>query len=553
MKFYEPYLDDFNSLKSGELKYENYTFLVNNIEVKNNRGIYGDNVYINKDNEVVGIKERSNSYISGIIHLNSNQKYGFTNRNIPYYKFTSLSGKFPSFIVPSKSKIKKALYCVIKINKWNTSHKNPIGKVDFLLGPVGNKVAETEILLYKNNIYPKKTKLKYNEILDLNQRIIDYKTFSIDPLGCKDIDDALHYKELDNGRIEIGIHIANVSRYLNHFSTELFSSIYLDNKIINMLEDSHSFNKCSLISGVNRMVLSLIVVFNGIEIENYYFRESIVRNTNLCYQDAERMIHESHGSNLFKLWELTTKILSNNELSATRMVEYYMILYNKLVAETLYKYDKKNTILRTHQGNTILYNGEDILKQFLEKKKRNAALYEKEPINTYHKGLNLEFYTHATSPIRRFVDIINQKNIINILENEELYSINYLDKINIFQKNLKKFYNNYKKVKILFNYENDKEFLKSNKYLNAFVLEIKDTRLKIYIPKLDIEHNFILISSKLKENHNVIVNDEFIKIGENIEIKKFQEIHISITPLRFEEKFSKKLNIKVLDPEVIIS
>ena len=84
-------------------------------------------------------------------------------------------------------------------------------------------------------------------------------------------------------------------------------------------------------------------------------------------------------------------------------------------------------------------------------------------------------------------------------------------------------------------------------------MEIKDTRLKIYIPKLDIEHNFILISSKLKENHNVIVNDEFIKIGENIEIKKFQEIHISITPLRFEEKFSKKLNIKVLDPEVIIS
>ena len=57
-----------------------------------------------------------------LFHLNTNQKYGLTKRNVPYYKFTSISHKFPNFIVPSKSREKKALYCVVKINKWETKN-----------------------------------------------------------------------------------------------------------------------------------------------------------------------------------------------------------------------------------------------------------------------------------------------------------------------------------------------------------------------------------------------------------------------------------------------
>ena len=126
MEYYDSYLtnlDDLdNQIEIGTLTKENEMFLVNNLEVENNRAFHGDLVYI-KEGKVVGIKKRETSFIVGILHLNTNQKYGFTKRNVPYFKFSALSNKYPNFIVPSKSREKKALYCVIKLNKWETNNK----------------------------------------------------------------------------------------------------------------------------------------------------------------------------------------------------------------------------------------------------------------------------------------------------------------------------------------------------------------------------------------------------------------------------------------------
>ena len=86
MEYYDSHLrnlDDLdNQIEIGILTKENETYLVNNIEVENNRAFHGDLVYI-KEGKVVGIKERENSFIVGILHLNTNQKYGFTKRNVP--------------------------------------------------------------------------------------------------------------------------------------------------------------------------------------------------------------------------------------------------------------------------------------------------------------------------------------------------------------------------------------------------------------------------------------------------------------------------------------
>ena len=110
-----------------------------------------------------------------------------------------------------------AKYCVIKINKWEIN-KKPIGQIEYLLGNVGNLDAETDVLLYKNDIFPKRSKIEYFELSAPTEGSYKYSTFSIDPKGCRDIDDALHFNHYSR-KIEVGIHIANVSAYLEDINT----------------------------------------------------------------------------------------------------------------------------------------------------------------------------------------------------------------------------------------------------------------------------------------------------------------------------------------------
>ena len=130
MEYYKSHLNlnqcnDSDKYKTGLLECLDDNYNVNDILIENNRGIHGDTVIIDENNKIVSIKTRSNKLIVGILHLNGNTKYGYTKKNVPYYKFTPISNKYPSFIVPSKDKSKSASYCVIKFNKWETKNKNP--------------------------------------------------------------------------------------------------------------------------------------------------------------------------------------------------------------------------------------------------------------------------------------------------------------------------------------------------------------------------------------------------------------------------------------------
>lgn len=548
MEFFSQYPKTHPDFKSGTISYKDEEFQVDDSVVENNRAIHGDEVYFHLG-KVTGIKHRFQGFIAGILHLNLNQKFGFTKKNIPYFKFTPLSGKYPTFIVPSKCREKVAKYCVIKINKWEPNNKKPIGQIEYLLGNVGNRDAETEVLLYKNDVYPKKNKIQYFELSVPAEGNYDYQTFSIDPKGCRDIDDAFHFNHYSYGKIEVGIHIANVSAYIENINTNFYSSIYLKDRIITMLDEEHSFKECSLGNGEQKRSLSLILYFDmhgpnwnrSYHLDSYEFRETIVKNTALSYEDAEKMIQEENGTGVYKLWDMTRTMMGVEELSATKMVEYYMLLYNNMVAKELYKKNPERTILRTHRNAPNIESTDDVLKQFLMKKQLNSAVYESNPEYTRHEGLELNFYTHATSPIRRYVDIINQMNIVRILKNYELMDCGCLDKINLFQKNLRKFYNNYKKLNLVFDL--DGSFVD----FDAFVIELDGVRVKVYIPEIDIEHSFQAISPKLVDSNQVSISPKVLEIN-GIGINLYQKIKIRLTPLKYEEKFNKKLNIKMLEP-----
>ena len=109
MEYYPHFQKSTSSLEFGTLekKAQDYYFGTNIVE--NNRGLHNDIVYV-QNNKVVNIKKRNLGFIVGILQLNNNTKYGFTKKNVPYYKFVPCSNKYPTFIVPCKKKLDKQPY-----------------------------------------------------------------------------------------------------------------------------------------------------------------------------------------------------------------------------------------------------------------------------------------------------------------------------------------------------------------------------------------------------------------------------------------------------------
>lgn len=551
--------------KNGEL-YDVHGRLVNN-----NRAMHGDHVYLQEGDtyNVVGIKTRTSQHIVGILHLNKSQKYGFTKRGVPIIKFTPISNKYPTFMVPTKSKERVALYCVISINKWEQTNKVPIGQIEKMIGPVGVKEHETDALLYKNHIYPKRQKMVANIIEDVVKCDKDiYETFSIDPVGCCDIDDAFHVKKISNSQIEIGIHIADVASRLDldKMSFSFFSSIYLDGKQINMLPDNVTYNDASLGNGELKRAVSLILSYTydtiHYTLDRVIFKPCLVNNKAMSYQKADS--HISHGKIEFNILHDIAKQQKGDvnaaAIPATKIVEYFMLLYNTHVAETLFKHNNA-TILRRHLkcDYTPSANYTDSLEKYLTRTHQHSAEYirgdcESDNGNA-HQSLGLKYYTHATSPIRRFVDVINQANILRMIDNKPFLSIDAskLSEVNLFNKNLRKFYNNYKKLQLIFD---------SNQSISytAFITEIKEYKIKVYIPVLDIDH-FVRISSHKLSKLDIIklgsIDDidthTFLDININeVKLTKYEEVTISITILPYETIFNNKIYCQLISPDISI-
>ena len=185
-------------------------------------------------------------------------------------------------------------------------------------------------------------KMSYSSIDFPSNKKIDYSTFSIDPVGCRDIDDAFHFTRLGNGDVEIGIHIANVARQMVFMNTHQYSSIYYRNgRQDNMLEDKYSFDNFSLTSGQKRLALSLVITIRDGNEVSREFRESVVKNTALSYDEVNSMngMNEMNGMNgskccqARKLLEFSREFFGEGEMTAQKMVERYMIMYNSAVAE----------------------------------------------------------------------------------------------------------------------------------------------------------------------------------------------------------------------------
>ena len=476
-----------------------------------NKALHGDTVelYIykrskngKKEGEVTQIVKRKRSEYVGTIQLND--KFSFV---VPD------SNKMPVDIFVPLSKTMKAEdgdKVLVTFEDWPDKADCPNGTIIKILGKPGEHNTEIHSILaeyglpnefplevenFANNI---NTSITEEEILkrrDMRSTL----TFTIDPKDAKDFDDALSFKELPNGNFEVGIHIADVSHYLQEGTIlddeayERATSVYLVDRVVPMLPEVLSNNACSLRPNEEKYTFSAVFEINNkAGIENQWFGRTVTySDARFAYEEAQHII-ETESCNIPKDISITKKtyettilikdsIIKLNELAkimrkkrmtegaisfdkvevkfnldgtsnpvgvffktskeANKLIEEFMLLANKKVAEFIGKQPTKKTfIYRTHdepnevklQGlqrivsqfghqlnfknratttnslNTLLKNVKGTKEQNLVDTLtiRCMSKAEYSTKNIGHYGLAFDYYSHFTSPIRRYPDVM---------------------------------------------------------------------------------------------------------------------------------------------------
>lgn len=419
--------------------------------------------------------------------------------------------------------------CVV-IDDWPIHSSFPVGHHVEVLGDIGDKDTEAKVILMENDVphydfsqavydcLPKgQWEVEASEVarrLDLRHLPI----CSVDPLGCRDIDDALHWRRLPNGHVEVGVHIADVTHFL-HEGTAMdeeaakrSTSVYLVDRRINMLPQLLTENLCSIVQDEDRYAFSILwemedidddaaaatAVTNGggkepprprrVKVHNEWYGKTIIRSRRaLYYGDAQKMIDSPSDRSelavslrgLMRLSRLMKKerdeagalFLSSQEFKfkldndhvspmdmskyvtfeANSMIEEWMLFANAAAARRVYQSFPKWTLLRRHQapdahafenlnvalqkklGVTLDNSSSLALNQSLDRcidpndsffnelvrmlttRCLKQAQYFSSGDTPYeefcHYGLAMAIYTHFTSPIRRFADVVVHRQL----------------------------------------------------------------------------------------------------------------------------------------------
>ena len=380
---------------------------------------------------------------------------------------------------------------------------------------------EKEIEDYANNI---NTSINKEEIKKRRDMRTDL-TFTIDPKDAKDFDDALSFKVLDGGIYEIGIHIADVSHYLTPetiLDKEAFNratSVYLVDRVVPMLPEVLSNNACSLRPNEEKFTFSAVFKINNKTeiIDKWFGRTVTYSDARFAYEEAQyiiesellkepqrvtipseisitgksyevkntiteailkldklakilRKIRMKEGAISFDKVEVKFNLDKNNNPAgvyfkeskdANKLIEEFMLLANRSVAEFIGKQNPKKTFvyrvhdepndekiaalqniikqfgykLDTHDRKSTSNSLNNLLKDVQGKKEQNLvdtlairsmskAVYTTQNIG--HYGLAFDYYTHFTSPIRRYPDIMVHRLLNYYLEegktaNEDQY------------------------------------------------------------------------------------------------------------------------------------
>lgn len=486
-----------------------------------NKAFHGDTVEIytfptKKGKKIEGkvhkIIERKKKIFVGIVDIQ------------PKFAFVSPSDfrMYTDFFIP-KDRIGDAENgdkVIVEINEWPDNADSPFGEIIEVLGVPGEHNTEIHSILAEYGLpheFPVDvekfantidTSIKAEEIAK-RRDMRDVLTFTIDPKDAKDFDDALSFKILENGNYEIGIHIADVSHYLQPNTIledeayERATSVYLVDRVVPMLPEVLSNNACSLRPNEEKYTFSAIFEIDekALLVNKWFGRTVINSNERFAYEEAQYIIENANGNipkeisiresayivdetvvNATLTLDKLAKIMRSKRMDegaisfdkvevrfnlneesepvgvyfkeskdANKLIEEFMLLANRKVAEFIGKQKPKKTfVYRIHDvpneeklqnlngiisrfGHKLNFNNKKTISDSLNKllvdvkgkKEQNLvdtlairsmskAIYTTDNIG--HYGLAFDYYSHFTSPIRRYPDVMVHRLLQHYLD-----------------------------------------------------------------------------------------------------------------------------------------
>jgi ribonuclease R len=418
-------------------------------------------------------------------------------------------GKNFFFVIPDSSRIGRDIYIppgktagaqhgekvAAKILSWESEQMNPEGEVVTVLGKAGDVHVEMRGIREEFQLPEAFPAAVMEEVagipddipraeIDSRLDLRDDVSFTIDPADAKDHDDALSIRTYKDGRVEVGVHIADVSHYVTEGSAldeeayDRGTSVYLPGTVIPMLPEKLSADLCSLMPDVDRLAYSVMLIYSRDgRLEDYEIRKSVIHlREGFSYEEAQEIIETGEGPCAKELRELhrisrillearmkdgsidfespevafrfddaglPSEIVKKERLHSHRLIEEFMLQANQVVAGHIGK-ARKDTAVRPfvyrvhdypepgklrdfssfvqHLGYSFNvksgvtsrafqkllssvkgHEEENVINQ-LAIRSMAKAVYS--PENIGHFGLGFKHYTHFTSPIRRYPDLI---------------------------------------------------------------------------------------------------------------------------------------------------
>lgn len=491
-----------------------------------NKALHGDlvEVYVfprfrkgkKLEGEITKILERKKMRFVGIVQMQKNFAFVLPTDHRMY-----------TDIFVSKNDINGAQHgdkVIVRIEKWENKSDAPFGVIEQILGKPGDQSTEMHSILAEYGLpyeFPAEVE-QFAKQLDTSitaeeiarrRDMRNVLTFTIDPKDAKDFDDALSIRILENGNYEIGVHIADVSHYvqegtiLDEEAYNRATSVYLVDRVVPMLPEVLSNFACSLRPNEEKYTFSAVFEMNKkAEIINTWIgRTAICSDYRFSYEEAQYVIEEAENQKEFVMPEeisLTGKsyIVDENVVNSilifddlakkirskrmqhgaisfdkievkfdldendnptgvyfkeskdsNKLIEEFMLLANRKVAEFVAK-QKKTFVYRVHDEpddekllqlngvisrfgyainmkdrSSITHSLNSLLEEVKGKKEQNLvdtlairsmAKASYSTHNIGHYGLAFDNYTHFTSPIRRYPDVMVHRLLQKYLDNQ---------------------------------------------------------------------------------------------------------------------------------------